>query len=94
MAAVLHVLDPTFFGFAMGLKTYFQKTCNPRDISPRSAAGFTINHIAAGVLPALAGLLWMVDYRIVFVAGAEFSRLSLLLAQGIRLPRGRLPNMV
>jgi hypothetical protein len=45
------------------------------------AVGFTINHIAAVVLPVMGGALWMVDYRIPFIAGAVLSLVSLLAVQ-------------
>ena len=92
LAGLLYVLDHIFFGFAMGIKTYFQKIADPRDIAPSAAVGFTINHIAAVVLPVIGGLLWMVDYRIVFVAGAGFSLISLLMVQRIRIPEDPLPD--
>ncbi len=47
------------------------------------AVGFTINHIAAVVLPAVGGLLWMIDYRIPFIMGAVLSLVSLYLVQQI-----------
>jgi hypothetical protein len=50
------------------------------------AVGFTINHIAAVFLPAIGGMLWMVDYRIPFFAGAVMSIISLLAVQRIRVP--------
>ena len=50
------------------------------------AVGFTINHIAAVVLPVIGGILWMVDYRIPFVVGAAFSIVSLIAVQRIRVP--------
>jgi hypothetical protein len=49
------------------------------------AVGFTINHIAAVVLPAIGGALWMVDYRIPFVAGAGMAMISLIAVQQIRV---------
>lgn len=49
-----------------------------------AAVGFTINHIAAVFLPAIGGILWMVYYRIPFVAGAFMSLVSLVAVQGIR----------
>lgn len=85
LAGILYVLDHIFFGFAMGIKTYFHKIADPGDIAPSAAVGFTINHIAAVVLPVIGGLLWMVDYRIPFVAGAGFSLVSLLMVQRIRI---------
>ena len=82
--AVLYVLDHIFFNFAMGIRTYFQKIGEQRDIAPSMAVGFTINHIAAVVVPALGGLMWIVDYRIPFIAGAVMSMISLSLVQFIR----------
>jgi hypothetical protein len=87
VVAILYILDHIFFGFAMAISTYFQKVGDPRDISPSMAVGFTINHIAAVVLPTLGGLLWMVDYRIPFIAGAVMSAVSLAAVQLIRTNR-------
>lgn len=82
--ATLYVLDHIFFNFAMGIRTYFQKIGDPKDIAPSMAVGFTINHIAAVIIPALGGLMWIVDYRIPFIAGAIMSAISLLFVQFIR----------
>ena len=82
----LYVLDHIFFNFAIAIRTYFQKVGDPRDIAPSMAVGFTINHIAAVILPALGGALWMVDYRIPFVFGACLSVISLIAVQQIRVP--------
>ena len=84
LAGALYVLDHIFFNFATGIKTYFQKIAEPEDIAPSAAVGFTINHIAAVVLPVIGGLLWMVDYKIPFLAGAVFSFISLCFVQFIR----------
>jgi hypothetical protein len=83
--ALLYILDHIFFNFAIAIRTYFQKVGDPRDIAPSMAVGFTINHIAAVFLPAVGGLLWMVDYRIPFVAGAVMSMVSLVAVQMIRV---------
>lgn len=48
----------------------------------------TINHIAAVVFPVLGGLVWMVDYRIVFLCGAGMSLISLMAVQKIKIPAG------
>ena len=82
--AVLYILDHILFGFSMAIKTYFQKVADPRDIAPSMAVGFTINHIAAVILPALGGLLWMFDFRIPFIAGACMSAVSLAAVQLIK----------
>ncbi|MDY6969146.1 MAG: MFS transporter [Spirochaetota bacterium] len=85
--AVLYILDHIFFNFAIAIRTYFQKIGDPRDVAPSMAVGFTINHIAAVILPAIGGFLWMIDYRIPFISGAVMSLISLLAAQQIRTPR-------
>lgn len=84
-AAVLYILDHIFFNFAIAIRTYFQKVADPKDIAPSMAVGFTINHIAAVFLPAVGGALWMVDYRIPFVAGAFLSLISFMAVQKIRV---------
>jgi hypothetical protein len=38
------------------------------------------------ILPAVGGVLWMVDYRIPFVAGAGMAMISLIAVQQIRVP--------
>ena len=86
LVSLLYILDHIFFNFAIAIRTYFQKIGDPKDIAPSMAVGFTINHIAAVFLPALGGILWMVDYRIPFVAGAGMSLVSLLAVQWIRVP--------
>jgi hypothetical protein len=83
--SIIFILDHIFFNFAIAIQTYFQKVADPRDIAPSMAMGFTINHIAAVFLPAIGGLLWMVDYRIPFVAGAAMSVVSLIAVQQIRI---------
>lgn len=87
VGAALYILDHIFFNFAIAIRTYFQKIGDPRDIVPSMAVSFTINHIAAVFLPALGGLIWMIDYRIVFIAGAAMSLISLAATQLIRVPR-------
>jgi hypothetical protein len=81
--AGLYILDHIFFNFAIAIRTFFQKIGDPPDIAPTMAVGFTINHIAAVFLPAIGGLLWMVDYRIPFISGAAMALISLMAAQKI-----------
>ncbi|MBW1637347.1 MAG: MFS transporter [Deltaproteobacteria bacterium] len=81
LAALLYILDHIFFNFSMAIRTFFHKIADPEDIAPSMAVGFTINHIAAVILPALGGLLWLIDYRIPFVAGAGMSLLSFISVQ-------------
>ena len=81
VVALLYIADHIFFNFAIAIRTFFQKISQPQDIAPTMAVGFTINHVAAVFLPALGGLLWMIDYRIPFIAGAVFSLISFILVQ-------------
>ncbi len=83
IVGLLYILDHIFFNFAIAIRTYFQKVGDPRDIAPSMAVGFTINHIAAVFLPALGGILWVVDYRIPFFGGAAMALVSLLAVQAI-----------
>lgn len=81
VAALLYIADHVFFNFSIAIRTFFQKIAEPEDIAPSMAVGFTINHIAAVFLPVIGGLLWLVDYRIVFVAAAILSLVSLMIVQ-------------
>ncbi len=78
-ALLLFIANNFFYNFSIGIRTFFQKIGDPEDIAPSMAVGFTINHIAAVFLPALGGLLWLIDYRYVFFSGALLSFFSLLL---------------
>jgi len=82
-AALLYIFDHIFFTFSIAIRTFFQKIADPADIAPSMAVGFTINHIAAVLLPVIGGLLWLVDYRIPFLIGALISLLSLFSVQSI-----------
>jgi predicted MFS family arabinose efflux permease len=88
LVAFIYILDQIFFTFAIAIRTYFQKVGDPQDIAPSMAVGFTINHVAAVFLPALGGLLWVIDYRIPFFAGAAMGVISLLAVQKIRTAQG------
>jgi len=79
-AAALYIIDHLFFAMAIAIKTYFQKIASPEDIAPTAGVSFTINHIAAVVIPAAFGLLWLISPSIVFYAGAGMAGISLLLA--------------
>ncbi len=82
--AILYILDQVFYTFHIAIETYFQKIADPGDIASSISVSYTINHIAAVVLPALGGIFWMIDYRIPFVFGALFSLVSLMAVQKIR----------
>ena len=83
IVALLYILDHIFYNFAIAIRTYFQKVGDPRDIAPSMAVGFTINHIAAVFVPAIGGILWMINYRITFLGGVLLSLCSLIAVQKI-----------
>ncbi len=88
VVGVLYVLDHIFFNFSMAIRTFFQKIGDPRDVAPSMAVGFSMNHIAAVVIPIVGGVLWMIDYRIPFLGGALLSLVSLIAVQAIRVYPG------
>ena len=81
LAAILYVIDHVFFAMAIALKTYFQKIADPADIASTAGVSFTINHIAAVVLPVVLGYVWLVSPSAVFLTGAGIAALSLGLSQ-------------
>ena len=81
IAVGLYLLDHLFFAMAIAIKTYFHKIADPADIAATSSISFTINHIAAVILPALLGVLWMINHSAVFLLGAAIAVGSLLLSQ-------------
>jgi len=80
IAAALYVIDHLFFALAIAIKTYFQKIARPEDIAASAGVSFSINHIAAVVIPALLGMLWIIQPDWVFYIGAGFALCSLALA--------------
>ncbi len=83
VAAVLYIVDHLFFAFAIAIKSYFQKIADPRDIASTAGVAFSINHIAAVVIPAAFGLLWLVSPAAVFLSGAAMAGVSLVLARNV-----------
>ena len=83
IAAGLYIVDHFFFALAIAIKTYFQKIADPADIASSAGVSFTINHIAAVVLPAVLGVLWLTSPAAVFLVGAGLAGLSLLLSLNI-----------
>ena len=81
VAAGLYVIDHMFFALAIAISTYFQKIADPRDMASSAGVSFTINHIAAVVVPGLLGMVWMYSSSMVFYFGAGFAVMSLLAAQ-------------
>ena len=83
IAAGLYIVDHFFFALAIAIKTYFQKIADPADIASSAGVSFTINHIAAVVLPAILGVLWLNSPSLVFLIGAGLAGLSLFLSLNI-----------
>ncbi|MBT6348587.1 MAG: MFS transporter [Proteobacteria bacterium] len=83
VAAGLYIVDHFFFALAIAIKTYFQKIADPADIASSAGVSFTINHIAAVVLPAALGIIWLTSPAAVFLAGAGLAGFSLLLSLNI-----------
>ena len=83
IALALYILDNVFFSISFAISTYFQKIADPADIASTSGISFTINHIAAVILPALLGLIWMENHGAVFLIGACIAGASLILVRAI-----------
>ncbi|WP_086934774.1 MFS transporter [Agarilytica rhodophyticola] len=84
-AASLYVIDHMFFALAIAVSTYFQKVANQEDIASTASVSFTINHIAAVVIPALLGMVWVVSTKAVFLVGVGFAIASLICSCNIPL---------
>jgi len=80
LAAALFIIDHFFFALAIAIQTYFQKIADPADIAGNAGVSFTINHIAAVVIPVILGSVWLVSPAAVFLTGSGFALVSLLLA--------------
>ena len=83
IALALYILDNIFFSISFAISTYFQKIADPADIASTAGISFTINHIAAVLLPALLGIIWMENYGAVFLIGACIAGASLILVRAI-----------
>jgi hypothetical protein len=81
--AALYVIDHMFFALAIAMATYFQKIADPADLASSAGVSFTINHIAAVVVPAALGMVWIYSPAAVFLTGTGFAVCSLLLSQNI-----------
>ena len=81
VAAGLYIVDHAFFALAIAIKTYFQKIADPADIAPTAGVAFTINHIAAVVIPVAFGIVWLTSPATVFLAGAAMAAASLICAR-------------
>ncbi len=82
-AAVLYVIDHMFFALYIAMSTYFQKIADPRDLASSAGISFTINHIAAVIIPVILGYVWINSHSLVFYIGAALAACSLILSQNI-----------
>jgi len=92
IGVALYLLDHLFFAMAIAMKTYFQKIADPADIASTSGVIFTVNHIAAIILPAAYGFVWVISPGAVFLSGAALACVSLVLA--LMVPRDPTPDNV
>ncbi|WP_375320736.1 MFS transporter [Aliivibrio logei] len=83
IATALYIIDHLFFALALAIKTYFQKIADPADMASTAGVAFTINHIAAVIIPVSFGLIWLVSPAAVFYVGAGMALLSLILSLNI-----------
>jgi len=81
LAAGLYVIDHMFFALYIAISTYFHKIADPKDMASSAGVSFTINHIAAIVVPAALGLVWIQSRSLVFIVGVVFAVCSLVLAR-------------
>lgn len=77
------MIDHLFFALALAIKTYFQKIADPADMASTAGVSFTINHIAAVVIPVVFGVIWLASPATVFFIGAAMAGVSLLLSLNI-----------
>ncbi len=82
----LFVIDNVFFGFNVGLTTYFQKIAvTQEEITSNLSVEQAINHIAAVVVPVAGGAVWeLFGARAPFLFGVAIVLVGLVLTQGIR----------
>ena len=81
VAALLYIVDHVLFAMAIAIRSYFQKIADPADIASTSGVSFTINHIAAVVIPVMFGIVWLYSPSMVFLAGTGMALISLLLSR-------------
>jgi predicted MFS family arabinose efflux permease len=90
VAAALFVADGVFFTLHIAQRAYIQKIADPADMAATSSVSFTINHIAAVVIPVCFGLLGMGNPSLIFWLGALLACGSLTLA--LMVPRHPAPG--
>jgi predicted MFS family arabinose efflux permease len=82
---VLYVVDHLLFVGGIAMTTYLNKIAPPEDIRPTLTMGVTLNHIPSVLVPLLGGMMWAtLGHTVVFVGGAVFATMSLIVAQWVR----------
>jgi predicted MFS family arabinose efflux permease len=79
-AVFLYIADHILFAMAIAINSYLQKIADPADMASTASVSFTINHIAAVVIPVIFGIIWLHSPATVFLAGAGMAGISLILA--------------
>jgi hypothetical protein len=79
-AAALYILDGALLTLDIAIRTYVQKIGDPADMAPTAGVGLSVNHIAAVLVPAGLGLVWVAQPALVFLIGAAFAVTSFALA--------------
>jgi predicted MFS family arabinose efflux permease len=77
VAGGLFVVDGIFFTLTLAQRTYLQKIADPADMAATSSVSFTINHIAAVVVPITFGMIGSVNPAIIFWLGTGIACISL-----------------
>ncbi|WP_108649608.1 MFS transporter [Dongshaea marina] len=88
--AALYIADNLLFALSIALNSYFKRIASPDELASSSGVAFSINHIAAVVIPVSFGILWMHNEHLVFWLAALLACGSLLLA--LLLPRHAAPG--
>lgn len=92
LAAALYVIDHLLFAMAIAIESYFRKIADEKDIASTAGVSFSINHIAAVVIPAIFGFIWIQSTAAVFLLGAVMALGSLVLARWV--PQTPTPQLV
>ncbi len=90
IAAGLYIIDNALFFLAISHRTYFQKIADPADIAPTSGVAFSINHVAAVLIPIPLGILWDTSPAAVFLIGSAMAGVALVLS--LLVPRDPEPG--
>jgi predicted MFS family arabinose efflux permease len=85
VVALLYIFDHITFNGSMAIRTYFHKIADQKDISSNIAVSFTINHLAAVILPVIGGYLWMIDHKIPFIVGVFIGAASLITTKYVKI---------